>query len=382
MKNFKTVFKFEYGKNIKTKGFLYSTLGMLGLMMVWFSVSTVLYMMNSANGGINNGMQKAIILDVQNMYSEKILLEYLPGYTWSFVQNLQDLEELIKEEEYQMGLKIDGLNYTIYVQNQRTATQLEEKIKNMIEDVNIEARLKALYITDEEIYDILNLQVQSYVISNYEYSTMMFIRAYTFLIFVYVLITKNAMPISNSIISEKTTKLTDLLITTVKPIPLMFGKVLGMSCVLLTQIFILTGTSLILMPFMGDNNFNPTGVVLQPVYLALILIFSVLAIFIYTFMYVSIAVCCKNSQEFTNYSFGVTMLLTSALFISIFSLNSINAQWVHTLSYVPFITPIGMIAIIYLGAGTMMQYIVGVVISIITLSILGYVAAKMYKKLL
>lgn len=189
--------------------------------------------------------------------------------------------------------------------------------------------------------------------------------------FLYLLLTINGTMIMRSVMEEKTSRIVEVMISTVKPHELMFGKILGVGLVGLFQIIIWCITtplfiwliSSIFMTEMPPVNAGPTGDALQTgagnaifegifmqlsainwwMLIPLLFLFFLFGYLMYSSLFAAIGSTMGDDQgEGQSLTFLVIMPLLFGFYISISALRSPNSSLAVWSSLVPFFSPIVM----------------------------------------
>jgi ABC-2 type transport system permease protein len=211
--------------------------------------------------------------------------------------------------------------------------------------------------------------------------------AYFMGIILYMSILLYGINVMSSVLEEKTTKIVEVLVSSLRPFQLLLGKVLGVGAVSIFQ-FLIWGVStrLILsqrrhLPGGGATDAGglfqmphvtvSTGVVFGLYFLGGFLLYSA--------MFSAVGAMSSNEQEARQAQQPVVMLLVAS-FISMFAmLNDPGSTLSVTLSMIPFSAPIAMP--VRWAAGNLPIGEVAISLGILAVSILGvtWVASRIYR---
>jgi len=214
-----------------------------------------------------------------------------------------------------------------------------------------------------------------------------FALAYFMGIILYMSILLYGINVMSSVLEEKTTKIVEVLVSSLRPFQLLLGKVLGVGAVSIFQ-FLIWGVStrLILsqrrhLPGGGASDAGglfqmphvtaSTGVVFGLYFLGGFLLYSA--------MFSAVGAMSSNEQEARQAQQPVVMLLVAS-FISMFAmLNDPGSTLSVTLSMIPFSAPIAMP--VRWAAGNLPIGEVALSLGILVVSILGvtWVASRIYR---
>ncbi len=155
--------------------------------------------------------------------------------------------------------------------------------------------------------------------------------------------------VMNSVMEEKTNRISEVLASSVTPFQMMLGKVLGVGGVGLLQLSIWGGTAMLLTTYRGSLakllGASPESLsamqlpTVRPDLLAVFLIFFVLGFLLYAAAYAAVAAMCSSQQEAQQANIPVTMCILAG-FMAMFSLlNEPSGSLARTLSLIPLMAP-------------------------------------------
>jgi ABC-2 type transport system permease protein len=214
-----------------------------------------------------------------------------------------------------------------------------------------------------------------------------FALAYFMGIILYMSILLYGINVMSSVLEEKTTKIVEVLVSSLRPFQLLLGKVLGVGAVSIFQ-FLIWGVStrLILSQrrHLPGGSVNDAGGLFQMphVTVSTAVVFGLYFLggfLLYSAMFAAVGAMSSNEQEARQAQQPVVMLLVAS-FISMFAmLNDPASTLSVTLSMVPFSAPIAMP--VRWAAGNLPLYEVAISLGILTVSILvvTWVASRIYR---
>jgi ABC-2 type transport system permease protein len=221
-----------------------------------------------------------------------------------------------------------------------------------------------------------------------ENAAQSFTLAYFMAFILYMAILLYGINVMSSVLEEKTTRIVEVLVSSLRPFQLMLGKVLGVGAVSVFQ-FIIWGFSGWLLVsqrrhLVGGEGLGDAGQVFQLPHVTAITGAVFTAYFIggfllYSAMFAAVGAMSSNEQEARQAQQPVTMLLIVS-FISMFAmLNDPSSTLSVTLSLIPFSSPIAMP--VRWAAGTLPLHEVGLSLAILALTIVGvtWIAARIYR---
>lgn len=205
--------------------------------------------------------------------------------------------------------------------------------------------------------------------------------ALTILIFFAVVMYGNL--ISSEITAEKSSRVMEILVSSVSPLSQMFGKILGMFLLAMLQIgvfFIVIAVNLLL-PY-NREILSVLDISLSDLNISLLfyfLLFYVLGYLIYATVFAAIGSIVSRTEDLGQALTPVTFISLAGFYISLFGMNAPDSTIVIVTSYIPFFTPFVMF--LRLGLGDPAWWEVWLSIGLLSLSILllGWLAAKIYR---
>jgi ABC-2 type transport system permease protein len=207
-------------------------------------------------------------------------------------------------------------------------------------------------------------------------------------IILYIAITLYGVNVMNSVLEEKTTRIVEVLMSSLRPSQLMAGKIIGVGAVSLLQ-FVIWGVSARLLISQRAHVAARLGTPedfslfeVPQVSLATGLIFLVYFLggfFLYSSMFAAVGAISSNEQEARQAQVPVTLLLLVS-FMGMFSmLNDPNSAFAVALSLVPFTAPIAMPVRWAAGSLPVSEVLLSVAILFVTIVLVTWVAARIYR---
>ena len=240
-------------------------------------------------------------------------------------------------------------------------------------------------------------------------------------IIIYMFIAMFSGMVMQSVIEEKASRVVEVLVSSVKATELMFGKIIGVACVALTQFFLWIVLTLVLVggfsafvgfdTLMGDpaqaeqmvemtaqmggvdmaemteaiSQESGLGTVLSTLkdinWVQMILAFIVyfaLGYLLYASFFAAIGSAVENEADTNQLQMPITIPLLLAFFIALYAFNAPDSPVVWWGSMIPFTSPIVMLARIPFGVpGWELALSIGLLV--LTFLACGWASAKIYK---
>ena len=404
MKSILTVLRFEFSGFVKTKTFRVVTIIFVIAIIAVTSIPQIISGLQDRGIGEGLGQNNvaALILSgdalTNEIYKNAFTDDVLQGTgasSWvDLSKNPPDtaaLSEAIKSGDYFFALRYSGgAAFELYLPGDNMfAMNAIGPIETLITGLAREAEIDALPKAEQEVArHISNLrseptinQVGGDAMSNYWIG-------YVLIMFLFYVIMGYSNYVSSSVVTEKTSKAMELLITSVKPIHLMVGKVVGVGLAALVQVAVLVAAfavgiivnigywmqsdSALLSLTQGENVGASIAII--------VIVYFLLGFFLYAFLVAAFASTVSKPEE------AATVITLPMVFmmVSLFSgfmilFGVLNNTVAAVLSYIPFFTPIAMMARYTMGGAGTTQLIIGIAIMLAAIVLVAILAAKIFR---
>jgi len=212
-------------------------------------------------------------------------------------------------------------------------------------------------------------------------TTSTFIAIYVLFFLMYFVIMLYGMNVARSIIEEKTSRVFEVLLATIKPEEMMAGKMLGVGSVGLTQVFIwliaailLTSTSLVSSIAGGSVHIS-----LSAMQIVFFVVFSVLGFMLYASIAAALGAMTNSEQELQQLNMFLVMPLACCFFALGIIVSNPNSVLSTILSLIPFMTPLIMYLRLSLAAVPVWQLALSIGLMLVTIYAILWVASRIYR---
>ena len=188
-----------------------------------------------------------------------------------------------------------------------------------------------------------------------------------------------------SVIEEKTTRTMEVLISSVRPVELLAGKILGVAAVAFTQFAIwLTSTALLfsfgVLSSWGMTQNSPLAGVHVPISLIVYAgVYFFAGYFLYSAMFAAIGSACSNEQDAQQLQWIAMAPLVFCMLIYGVILNDPTSRAAIILSEVPFFGPVLMALRISLQMPPLWQIALSLTLLFLTVAVVVWLSAKIYR---
>lgn len=189
--------------------------------------------------------------------------------------------------------------------------------------------------------------------------------------------------IAAEVTSEKSSRIMEILITSVSPLTQMFGKIIGIFLVGLLQIAVFAAVvcANLMLP---HNNviLSSAGLDLSQLNIAVLgygLVFYILGYFLYAVLFAAVGSIVSRTEELGQAIMPITMLSLAAFYIGIFNIAAPDTIFVKVAGYIPFFSPTVMLLRIGLERASLLEIWLSLGILVASILFFGWLAAKIYR---
>lgn len=212
---------------------------------------------------------------------------------------------------------------------------------------------------------------------------MAYAMVYALLMLLYMGVIGYGNLVATEITAEKSTRVMELLISSVSPLKQMFGKVVAICLLGLSQVIILAGITAINL-FIPENrqmleelNLNIGDL---PISLFIyFIIFYILGYFIYATVFAAVGSIVSRTEDVAQAIMPVTLLIVAGFLIAMFGLQNPTAGFVVAMSYVPFFTPLIMFLRVGMSDPALWEIWLSIGILLVSFIVMSWFAAKIYR---
>ena len=429
LRNISTIISREYLTRVKKKSFLLTTF----LVPIFFAAmcilpSVIMLMAKDTGKKVAVIDQSGIVMpyfaDTDAVDYEDYSSEPLDSMKAGFADMGLDVLVVISPMDT-VQKTVSAASYSV----KPLSVELKEGIRSKVNDAVEDYRLAQYDITDlKQIMEDVkaDVSVSTYTLDDsgeekITSSEVYMIVSMVLSIIIYMFIAMFSGMVMQSVIEEKASRVVEVLVSSVKATELMFGKIIGVACVALTQFFLWIVLTLVLVggfsafvgfdTLMGDpaqaeqmmdmtaqmggmdmaemtaamEQDGGMGAVLSTLrdinwtqMIFAFIIYFALGYLLYASFFAAIGSAVENEADTQQLQMPLTVPLLLAFFIALYAFNAPDSQVVWWGSMIPFTSPIVMLARIPFGV-PMWELVLSIVLLVATFLACGWASAKIYK---
>ncbi|HML21733.1 MAG TPA: ABC transporter permease [Aggregatilinea sp.] len=270
-----------------------------------------------------------------------------------------DYTETGQVSEYMTGFSMDTANTDQYVENFVLATLLQRADADTYQTLFF--RLRAPATVQEH-------RVDSAATTKAENENQSFVLVYAFGIILAMSIFWGGGYVMQSVVQEKESRIIEIMLSSVRPLPLLVGKVLAMGTLSLIQVGTLAGTFMLIGGRAGSVFESLGDLSVTPSALALLIVYFVLGYLLFGSAMAAIGAMSTTARESQNYVTFVTFPAMIPFFAMSIIVEEPNGTLAKVLSMIPFTAPMSMgmrVAVIDVPVGELLSSMVLLIVSVI-----------------
>lgn len=390
MRQFKTVFQFEFMSYLRSKPYLISTGVLVFLALLLAVIPTVLSLFSQDVPKEQHEYTSApvAIYDSGGTLTQAALDAHLGEGSWVKLDSINpaEIEAAIESEKYSLVLEVDGLSYTVTQPGSQSMLISGSAYNALVKQSWQTAQLEQQGLSESEIENLLTASPVATYVSVGKDTAQSFWLGYLLLVALYIAIILYGNYVMTSVVAEKTSKTVELLIVSVKPVYLIFGKVISAGLAGLAQLCVVIAVSLVSLNLSKDAwatvspslslmlNMSATGIAL--VYA---LIFFLLGFFVFAFLYSSFASTVNRSEDVNTIAIYPMLPFIAAFLVAIMGMSNPAAPYITVCSFIPLLSPMVMFMRICMTDVPVLQVLASIMINILTIVGVGIFSAKLYR---
>jgi ABC-2 type transport system permease protein len=403
------VIKREYFTRVRTKGFIIGTI-LFPLILVFlfggififakiFQPSTRHYTVLDQTGRIYDEIVKMLpdTLKSGELKYEFTEIKVVPEEVEAITKELQN-EVIRKQIDGYLIIPEDILESRQVKYSARNVSDYEElqELERAISRVVGNLRLENKGFSPEEIRREMSLGWISLVthqvteegeISKHGVSNFLLTYILSYMLLLFIIIYGQA--VTRSVIEEKSQRITETIISSIKPVELMMGKILGICLLGITQLFVI-GSFIYLVSAYGAPFFEKVGMQMPellnilrnleftPVIFGFFILFFFMGYILYASIFAAIGSMVNTEDEGQQFLFPIIILNMIGFFIMFSVARNPDTTAAFWSSLIPFFTPVVMFARIAVSDPTIPS---GAYLSIFTMGIFIFLIIKFVAKI-
>ncbi len=390
MKQFSTILKFELKSYFQKKVFIGVTIFLVLLIAVVMFSPQIFQMFSENDTESNESKPVMVVVASVSENTEIIKQSFSEAFTNYDVhiskESLDEVKNQITSQKVECAFVLNSLtSYDYYVNNLSlydTNTQIADEVLQNIYRMD---EMMKNGIPVESVQQIFDTGIEHNTTSLGKNQMQNFFYTYIMIFALYMVILLYGQMVATNVASEKSSRAMELLITSAKPVSMMFGKVIASCLAGLIQLVAVFGSAYLF------YNLNKTywegNQIIESIFnmplelLVYMIVFFILGFFVYAFLYGAIGSTVSKLEDINTSVMPLTFLFVIAFVVVVFSMTSgsVDNILMFICSYIPFTSPMAMFTRIAMSTVPIYEIIISIVILIASVIGIGVISAKIYR---
>ncbi|MEG9296239.1 ABC transporter permease [Mangrovibacillus sp. Mu-81] len=391
MNKFMIMLAHSYFSKLKAKSFIISTIIIAGALILLTNFDT-------------------IISNFKGDEEDKVVVQDETGYLYSMLKaqvtvtndeikltdstdSIEEIETKIEEGEVK-GLLVltegkDGLPEAQYKSSSLSDSSVTSDLQLALQNIKSSLAANKLNLSSEELATLSGpVTFEKTALSEGAKSEEELSQArgivYVLLFFIYFSVIAYANMTAMEVATEKSSRVMEILISSVSPVKQMFAKIIGIGLVGLTQLAIILGVGYVTLLNRKDElaggffeSFGFESLSVSVILYAVV--YFLLGYFLYATLAALLGSLVSRIEDVQQMIMPMTFLIMIGFFISMFGLGNPESSFVTVTSYIPFFTP--MVMFLRVGMLNLPVYepMIGIALLLVTIILLGVFGARVYR---
>ncbi len=195
----------------------------------------------------------------------------------------------------------------------------------------------------------------------------------------YMVIMLYGMNVARSIIEEKTSRVFEVLLATIRPEEMMAGKMIGVGSVGLTQVAVWLSTAVLLTSTSIISVGGTVHVSLSAMQIIFFVVYFLLGYILYSSIAAALGAMVNSEQELQQLNMFLAMPLAACFFALAPVVTNPSGTLSRIISLIPFCTPLIMYLRISLAMPPAWEIALSIVLMIATICAILWVASRIYR---
>ncbi|WNS76754.1 ABC transporter permease [Bacillus sp. DTU_2020_1000418_1_SI_GHA_SEK_038] len=393
MSNFWIILGHTYFSKLKTKSFIITTLITMLIVAGLTNMTRIIDFFNKGEGS----EERIAVIDetglLINPLKEQMKANNSDIQLEAFNGSEKDAENAVKLDEYK-GLLIlsnnqEGLPEAAYKARSIADSSLPSELQHYLQQIKTGLAASKINLSQEQLSKLYEpVSFSKFALEENAKTEEELNQArglvYVLLFIIYFAVILYANMIAMEVATEKSSRVMEILISSVAPVKQMFAKIIGIALLSLTQMGIILAVGIYFVKrnmesmqggffeFFGFSDI-PTSTIIYA------LVFFLLGYLLYATLAAFLGSLVSRIEDVQQMIMPMTLLVVAGFMISMFGLGQPDTSFMTIASFIPFFTPMLMFMRVGMLTLPVWEPLLGIAILIITIVILAIFGAKVYK---
>ncbi|MCM3717510.1 ABC transporter permease [Fictibacillus phosphorivorans] len=392
MSKFVTVMMHTYRSKIKSKPFIITTLITIALLFVVTNMNEITKLFGEDDaakvGVIDKTGDTLPALQAQlKQAGDDVKLE-------SYKKSESEAEKAVIDGKLDGLLVLEkdasGIVTGKYKAEDVTQQSLITDIENALQQIKNKMAAETIGLNQEQlaaIYLPVSFEKESLssTAKSEEEAAQVYILVYVVLFFMYMTVMMYGSMIAVEVATEKSSRVMEILISSVSPVKQMFGKIFGIVLIALTQLVLFIAGGLAAVKL--NENLSGSESIIQklnlneiPISLVVYaLVFFILGFFLYATLFAMMGSLISRVEEVNNLMTPVVIVIVAAFMIAMYGRENPESVFVTAASYFPLFTPMLMLLRVGMLSLPVWEIALGIGVLVGAIVLFAMIGARVYR---
>lgn len=394
MREFWLILKHSFMTKAKTKSFVITTLIMVAGIFLFANLSNLMTKVVDLIG--DSEEEIVAVLDESGVLVDR-LQHQLEGNAEIIIESSDQtpaqLKKLVEDEKIVafLELSMDSTNtiQATYTTGSLVDSYVPSTLQEELQSIQTEMNAQQLSLSNEQVATLFtsvqfDKQNVSATAKSEDELNAARILVYVLMFVIYFAVILYSSMIATEVATEKSSRVMEILISSVSPVKHMFAKVIGIGSLGIVQIMIYGVAGFIaykLSSMGGENDFSAFFSIenLEGSTLVYAVVFFLLGYFLYATLAALLGSLVSRTEDVQQMIMPMSLLIVAAFIIAATGLSNPELGYLKIASFIPFFTPLVMFLRVGLLDLPLWEPLLSIGIMVVTIMLLGWFGAKVYR---
>lgn len=396
MREFWIIFKQAYSTKAKTKSFIITTAIMIAGIFLFANISKVTSTIADLTGG-GSSEDTLYVIDADGILATLLEAQFKQSESDIVVKqstkSIQELEQEVKEEKIDSFVTVTLNDQSVIEANYTSMSSMDfympMAVQDALQSIQTSIQAEKLSLSANEVEQLFTpIQFEQKNISptakSEEELNTARVLVYVLMFVIYFAVILYSSMIATEVATEKSSRVMEVLISSVSPVKHMFAKVFGIGTLGLTQIvlygiagFIALKTSSSELPGGISEFFSISDI--NPITFVYAIVFFLLGYFLYATLAALLGSLVSRTEDVQQVIMPMTLLIVFAFILAATGLGNPELPYLKYASFVPFFAPLVMFLRVGMLDLPLWEPMLAIGIMVLTIIILGTFGARVYR---
>ncbi|ARF16789.1 ABC transporter permease [Sporosarcina ureae] len=395
MREFWIIFKQSFLTKAKTKSFFITTLIMIAGIFLFANLPSIIDKVGKIMGSEED--ERVVVVDQSGVLFDRLheqLQRNEQGILLEQAEDSQDqLLEKVKSEEIEAFVELSfDTEQTIqasYTTGSLVDQFLPSALQEALQNIQTEVKAEQLSLSGEQVAELFApIQFEKHNISesakSEEELNQARILVYVLMFVIYFAVIIYSSMIATEVATEKSSRVMEILISSVSPVKHMFAKVLGIGSLGIVQILVYAVSGFLAYTLSSTGEENELSAFfslenLEVSTLVYAVIFFLLGYFLYATLAALLGSLVSRTEDVQQMIMPMSLLIVAAFIIAATGLGNPELGYLKIASFIPFFAPLVMFLRVGMLDLPLWEPLLSIGIMVVTIFILGWFGAKVYR---